>query len=233
MHSKSDSYSFIVDKAMQDERAMGYKKDPVQKEVTSTQPKSMINRISSHPYFEFLLSIALLTIGIYIFLAGIKHYLHNDNYVFGVNFHFSGTSASVEPDSHFCDGVSDSNGCFEIHKGINLTLVALVLNLGAIYLLIWFGIVNRYLRHEIAELEGRSRKYEGRLNDVVVSKVQRKNHAEESQFDNFMMFQKRCFSEKATQSDITDILQEKNYCEKGTQFDNMDMGQKDYLENNT
>ncbi|KAM0140993.1 hypothetical protein ACHAO1_002119 [Botrytis cinerea] len=137
MRSKSDSYSFVLDKAMDIEKSLGHEEVieqhiiqhstsfEITQHSTSFERQNVINwynKLLAKCFFEFLSAIAILALIPFAVILGFNYYSggaesHVSGYRFSL-YDFKGVAQSnnvlvFQPGKHICDSVPDSARCYE------------------------------------------------------------------------------------------------------------------------
>ncbi|TGO22721.1 hypothetical protein BPAE_0157g00080 [Botrytis paeoniae] len=179
IRSKSDSYSYVIDKAMDIEKSMG-RQEIIKQKITQRgtsfergNAANWYNKFLVKCYFEFFCAIAILTLIPLVIVLGFNYYSNRtESYVSGYKFlvyDFKGVASlnnnSVQQGRHVCDSVPDSAQCYETYLGYDLSGFAFSF---AVILLVFSAasnIVHRRLCAEIEQLQGRLIRYEDLLNN--------------------------------------------------------------------
>ncbi|KAF5879127.1 uncharacterized protein Bfra_006332 [Botrytis fragariae] len=163
MRSKSDSYSYVIDKAMDIEKSMGRQeiiKQNITQHGTSFErgnATNWYNKFLAKCYFEFLCAIAILTLIPLAIILGLNYYSNRtESYVSGYKFlvyDFKGVAplnnnSVLQQGRHMCDSVPDSFRCHETYLEYDLS-----------------GFVFSRLCAEIEKMQGRLIRYEDLLNN--------------------------------------------------------------------
>ncbi|KAI9647069.1 hypothetical protein NHQ30_005071 [Ciborinia camelliae] len=191
IHTNSDSYSFIVEKAIENERALeqetaGYEKAVEYeeraveyREEISTQCNNMIEwytKVRAKPYLQAFGILGICISASYVTLLGITYCLGSSGFKYG----FKGFMFEFKGGVSFHWNASSVAQCYETYKEHDITAAIILLVIGLIYLLFWVEMEKNSLHREIAQMKGRLEKYEGHLNTEVESDFQRKDFAEKN-----------------------------------------------------
>ncbi|TGO14388.1 hypothetical protein BTUL_0054g00600 [Botrytis tulipae] len=180
MRSKSDSYSYVIDKAMNIEKSLGHreviKQNITQRAMSFERRNAMnwYNKFLAKCYFEFLSAIAILTLIPVVIILGFNYYSNRtESYVSGHKFlvyDFKGVAPLknnlvLQPGRHICDSITDSAQCYETYMeydlgGFVFLFAGMILVFSAAS-----NIVHRRLCTEIEKMQGRLIRYEDLLNN--------------------------------------------------------------------
>ncbi|KAF7907077.1 uncharacterized protein EAF01_004664 [Botrytis porri] len=180
MRSKSDSYSYVIDKAMDIERSMGYQgviNQNITPHETSFERENAINwynKLLAKCYSEFICTLTILTLIPLVMILGFNYYSNRtESYVSGRKFFlydFKGVAPlnngwGFQPGEHICDSVPDSAQCYETYVKYNLG--GFILSFVVIILVLSTAshVVHRRLCADIEEMQGRLIRYEDLLNN--------------------------------------------------------------------
>ncbi|QSZ35627.1 hypothetical protein DSL72_008497 [Monilinia vaccinii-corymbosi] len=201
--STHDSYSYAVDKAKEDERALGFEKateyeeDDVQgrsiMERQKETPAYHNNMIKSYAKARLLLNIKIFMTAVVIGVLPYASYLcltysylipryHGASGLKDSIFTIDGSLLpqwNVKADRHFCDGLPDSTQCHESFRDHNLTAAFIIFCIGLLYSLVGFLLVRKF-RHRYIALQVILDGYMSHSNTGLQLEAQRKGSAEEN-----------------------------------------------------
>ncbi|KAK6592117.1 hypothetical protein H4I96_11977 [Botrytis cinerea] len=189
MRSKSDSYSFVLDKAMDIEKSLGHEEVieqhiiqhstsfEITQHSTSFERQNVINwynKLLAKCFFEFLSAIAILALIPFAVILGFNYYSggaesHVSGYRFSL-YDFKGVAQSnnvlvFQPGKHICDSVPDSARCYETYVEYDLSGFVFLFAVIILVLSAASNIVHRRLCGEIERMQGRLIRYEDLLNN--------------------------------------------------------------------
>ncbi|THV45448.1 hypothetical protein BGAL_0487g00030 [Botrytis galanthina] len=180
MRSKSGSYSYVIDKAMDIEKSMGnlevVKQNITQCATSFERGNAMnwYNKFLAKCYFEFLSAIAILTLIPVVVILGFNYFSNRtESYVSGHKFFvydFKGVATSNDnlvhqPGRHICDSITDSARCYETYLEYDLSGFVFLFSGMILVFSAASNIVHRRLCAEIEKMQGRLIRYEDLLNN--------------------------------------------------------------------
>ncbi|TGO40710.1 hypothetical protein BHYA_0033g00640 [Botrytis hyacinthi] len=242
MRSKSDSYSYVIDKAMDVEKSTGHR-EAIEQNITQCATSfergnamNWYNKFLAKCYFEFLSVIAIFTLIPVVIILGFDYYSKKtESYVSGHKFlvyDFKGiaplnNNLVLQLGRYICDLVADSARCHEMYleydlSGFVFLFAGMILVFSAAS-----NIVHRRLCTEIEKMQGRLIRYEDLLNNEgqlytkVISEIlsgssKKEILEKESQVTNVKMACKKDSADANLEMD-----HKKEYDEKRKQLDDI------------
>ncbi|ESZ96114.1 hypothetical protein SBOR_3503 [Sclerotinia borealis F-4128] len=208
--SKSDSYSFVVDKAMEVqeakeavrsakarlfEEAMELKRESERQKEILIQRENMnywLLKVWTRSFSQLSLFIfATLSITyatcLFIFSCLRRNDIELDLKAIMLEFRAIKFRPVTMPllkttldqqGRHFCEEMSNIAQCYETSGELDITAAIVTLVIALIYILVFLLVANMRFSYEMAKLQGRLDKHEGRLNTKIKSEVQGKSYIE-------------------------------------------------------
>ncbi|TGO50165.1 hypothetical protein BCON_0190g00160 [Botryotinia convoluta] len=227
MRSKSDSYSYVIDKAMNIEKSMGHQeviKQNITQRGTSFERRNAMNwynKFLAKCYFEFLCTIAILTLIPVVIILGFNYYSNRtESYVSGHKFlvyDFKGVAPLnnnlvLQPGRHICDSIPDSARCHETYLEYDLS--GFVFLFAVIFLVI--SAASNIVHRRLYLLNNEGQLYTKVISEILSGGSEKEIPEKDNQLNNVKMACK-----KDSVDANLEMNHKKEYNEKRKQLDNI------------